>query len=284
MKTRNGNHFPIVSDRRFLLLKFQLDHVLASSDPVQITDKLACLPKDLTAAYQSVFSRMAPGDASFAYRILGWIFHAQRILNMSELQEALAIRIGRPSLQRHLIADPREIIRACGGLVNHDKDSDLVTFSHQTVRPFLEEHKLTSLPSHSVLCKTCLTYLQLPRLEKPCGRFAMIKRKEEFKFGEYAARFWSVHAVQSKREAEVETKVLETFYSDERREAMDEFLYGLCIKRKSLLHVLIERRLAFIFVSPSSSDEGAKRMYVSFCSCPNSKSRRSNLCGREYQR
>ena len=267
-----------------MLLKFQIDYVLSSSDPVQITDRLECLPEDLTSAYWSVFSRMIPGDATFAYRILGWVFHAQRILNMSELQEALAIRIDRPSLQRHLIAEPTEIVRACGGLVTHSKDSDLVTFSHETVRPFLEKHKLTSLPSHSVVCKTCLTYLQLPPLEKPCQGMASNKRKEEFKFSDYAARFWSIHAVHSEREVELETKVLETFSSDGRREAMGQLECSYYTKRKSLLHVLIERHLAFIFTSPLSTDQGVKRLYVSFPKCTNSKSSRNNLAGNECAR
>ena|SRR5277367_3268841 len=120
--------FAILSELRFLLLKLQTEFVLEASDPVEIRERLNSLPKDLTEAYDAVFERITPGDAAFAYRILGWIFHAQRILKMSELQEALVIKIGVPSLDRCLITDAAKIVRVCGGLISHDKKSypDLV--------------------------------------------------------------------------------------------------------------------------------------------------------------
>jgi len=133
------------------------------SDPVEIRGRLKSLPKELTEAYEAVFTRMTRGDATFAYRILGWIFHAQRILSMRELQEALVIRIGVLSLDRDLITNSSIIVRLCGGFVNHDKDNDLVTFSHETVREFLEKHKLGMLPSQAEISRKCLTYLQLPQ-------------------------------------------------------------------------------------------------------------------------
>jgi len=75
-------------------------------------DRLDHLPKDLKEAYNAVFERMTPGEADFAYRILGWILHARRILKMSELQEALAAQIGHsPSFDPLFIANPIEIVR-----------------------------------------------------------------------------------------------------------------------------------------------------------------------------
>src|SRR5208282_4581322 len=86
---------------------------------------------------------------------------------MSQLQEALAIRIGHPFLQQHLIVDATEIVRVCGDLIGHNEVNDLVSFSHETVRSFLETSKFGDLPSHSVLAKTCLTYLQFPVFDNP---------------------------------------------------------------------------------------------------------------------
>ena len=224
-------------------------------------EALESLPTDLRAAYNKVFDRIA--DSGFAYRILGWIFHAQRILKMSELREALAIRIGSPSLDdlQTLQRDATEIVRICGGLVSHNKVSDLVTFSHETVKPFLENYKLANLPSQANLCKTCLTYLSLPPLDKPSQGEEYEERKKIFQFSDYAARFWATHAIQSKRNIEIETAILETFKSDKRREAMEELKFRYWRKRKSLLHVLIENRLTFIFMSPVLSEESVSRMY-----------------------
>ena len=273
------------SPLRFLLVTLQVKYILEPKDSGEKRRRLSSLPKSPTDAYHGVIDRMTPDDLKFARRILGWVLHAQRILTMPELQEALAIEIGVASLNQQDITSAEEMISACGGFVDHNQDSDLVTFSHETVRPFLEEHELKSLPSHSVLCKTCLTYLRLPPFEKPCRRQDYYQRPAEFKLGNYAATFWANHAVQSEREVEIETTILETFRSDGRREAMEQLESGpYCTERKSLLHVLIETRLTFMFASPLSNDEAVERMHVSFLNWANSKFSRSNCSGKERQR
>ena len=231
---------------RFLLVTLQVKYVLEPKDSGDKRRRLSSLPKSPTDAYHGVIDRMTPDDLKFARRILGWVLHAQRILSMPELQEALAIEIGVASLNQQDITGAEEIISTCGGFVDHNQDSDLVIFSHEMVRPFLEEHELKSLPSHSVLCKTCLTYLQLPPFENPCKGQDYYQRPVEFKLGNYAATFWANHAVQSEREVELETTILETFRSDGRREATEQLDNGpYYTERKSLLHVLIEARLTF---------------------------------------
>ena len=268
---------------RFLLITLQVKYVLEPKDSGEKRRRLSSLPQSPTDAYHGVIDRMTPDDIQFARRILGWVLHAQRILTMPELQEALAIEIGVASLNQQDITGAEEIISTCGGFVDHNQDSDLVTFSHETVRPFLEEHEFKSLPSHSVLCKTCLTYLQLPPFEKPCKRQDSDQRQVEFKLGNYAATFWANHAVQCEREFELETTILETFRSDGRREAMEQLSDHYYTQRKSLLHVLIEARLTFIFASPLSNDEAVARMHVSILNWANSKFSKSN-CGKEHQR
>ena len=83
----------------------------------------------------------------------------------------------------------------------------------------------------------------------------------KFKFSDYAARFWASHAVETetKRNVELETAILETFSRDGRREAMEQLRDRYYTKQKSLLHVLIENQLAFIFINPISKAE--HRMY-----------------------
>jgi hypothetical protein len=262
----NGNilQIAIVVDHRFQLLLFQADHVLQSSDPIQIFIALESLPKDLTEAYNAVFDRMAPGDIEFSNRILGWILHAQRILKMSELREALAIRIGVPCLLEYLKPDAIEVVRSCGGLVTHNDDSDLVTFCHETVRSYLEKTKLERLPSHPALCKTCLTYLQIPPLEEyACEDYWT--REPKFEFGDYAAKFWDSHAFQCERDVALETAILDTFSSEGRRTAMENLASPLSDPRQqSLLHFLIENCMAVIFMRPLSSHGAVEYMYVSF--------------------
>jgi len=186
---------------------------------------------------------------------------------MSELREALAIEIGVASFNPQDMTTAEEIILTCGGFIDHNEGSNLVNFSHETVRPFLEEYELISLPSHSELCRTCLTYLQLPEFENPMEEPSLwSKRKEEFKFSDYAAQFWATHAVQSKRDVQlVEAAILETFCSQGRRDAIDELKdYFFPCKGKSLLHIFIENRLGSTFPLPLFGDEAFQGRHASF--------------------
>ena len=253
-------NFYNVSCFRFLLVTLQVQYVLEPRDSGEKRRRLSSLPKNPTDAYRGVIERMTPSDVKFARRILGWVLRAQRILKMPELQEVLAIEIGVPSLIRQDISSAEEIISSCGGFVVYSLDNDLVTFSHETVRPFLEKNDVISLPFHPVLGKTCLTYLQLSPFDNPCTYEDYHKRKEEFVFSDCAAKFWASHAVQSERDVELETMILEVFGSDGRREAMEQLCDRYYTRNKSLFHVLIESRLTSIFTSPVSSDGTIERM------------------------
>jgi len=252
---------------RFLLLIFQVHSVLKFRIPRDIKIQLKNLPKTPEAAYQELLERMTPEGKALAIQILGWVLNAQRILKMSELQEVLALRDDQdcPSLDTDDCPVPDSLIQTCGGLVAHDRDSDLITFSHETVRPFLEFHAPTSLPSHQVLCRTCLTYLQLREFENPCDQEDWRKRKEEFKFSDYAAAFWATHANQlSERELKLEEEICETFRPDGRRKAMAQLRSEYYAQQKSLLHVLIENGLSRMFISPLPDGQSMDRMYASF--------------------
>jgi hypothetical protein len=69
---------------------------------------------------------------------------------MSELQEVLALRDDGdcPSLNMDDCPAPESVIQVCGGLVTHDLDSNSITFSHETVRPFLESHAPSESSGH----------------------------------------------------------------------------------------------------------------------------------------
>jgi hypothetical protein len=220
---------------------------------------------------------MTSDELRFARRILGWVLTAQRILSMPELQEALAINIGVADFNVQDVTSSEDIISTCGGFVDHDQRSDLVTFSHAAVSSFL---KNDALISHSDLCRTCLTYLQLAEFElhaqealddslfeslfEPTEREA---RKEKFKFSNYAAEFWATHAShasQSERNLEIGKAILETFGSSGRREALEQLSHSYYVAGKSFLHVLVENRMAFIFIRPLSREEAFQATHAAF--------------------
>jgi hypothetical protein len=224
------------------------------------------MPKTPTEAYFDTLQRMTPEDLKFAHRILGWVLHTERILKMDELQEALAIEIGVPSLDMDDITNSDIIISTCGGFVEHNPFSDSVTFSHETVRPFLEAHMLTFLPSHSELCKTCLTYLEFLSLSDPPWKPPPFYKEssEGRKFGVYAPEHWQAHAIKAKRNTELETSILKSLSSKAVREVMyHRYAFGSDCNY-SLLHILCDKSLTFILAEPLSGNETFEKLYISF--------------------
>lgn len=79
---------------RFLLVEFQLNHVLSEIDPREMLVALHSVPSDLPEAYETVFVRIerrSKGAKALALRIVSWIYNAKRPLSIWELQEALAV-------------------------------------------------------------------------------------------------------------------------------------------------------------------------------------------------
>ena len=179
-------------------MTLQTEFILEESDLVEMNNHLQSLPRNPTAAYQNVLHRLPPKTAAFARRILGWIFYALRVPTMNELREALAVRVGDLAFDHSLLPAADSVVRTCGGLIVYDQDNGLVTFSHETVRPFLKENELGNLPSHSDICKTCLTYLH-PAFEKPVMEEEFddsdaaldfyYEQKRKFKFCNYTVTF-----------------------------------------------------------------------------------------------
>jgi len=259
----NALGYSILIDR-FLLLTLQTDHVLGTSDSREIKRRLQSLPTDLTEAYREVFERMT--EPAFARRILGWILRAPGLLRMNELQEALGIEIGVPSLDRDLITEPEVIVRTCQGLVCYGLDTGYVTLSHETVKTFLENNELERLPSHSELAKTCLTYLQFPVFDH-----GVIPRTRStysvYRFLGYAASFWPLHIRQSEGELELAWALLETFKSSSRRNLVMRFRRlvgpGPLYSRSNthMLNFFIGHGVAFMFISPNRE---AMSVYLKF--------------------
>jgi hypothetical protein len=172
------------------MVTLQTEYVLKEFNPVMMKKRLSSLPTTPTEAYRSTLERMSSTMRAFAHQILSWILRAQITLTMGQLREVLAIEVGVPCLDRDMKPAPDLVVSTCGGLIAYDQVNGLVTFSHETVRPFLEENELGNLLSHSDICKTCLTYLQFPVFETECGYLGLRARRQEFQFATYAADFW----------------------------------------------------------------------------------------------
>jgi hypothetical protein len=64
-----------------------------------------------------------PRDAMLT---LSWIVNAKRQLKVHELQHALAVEIGQPSLDKDNIPSVNHIIQSCAPLVTIDEESNVI--------------------------------------------------------------------------------------------------------------------------------------------------------------
>jgi hypothetical protein len=241
---------------RFRLVEFQLKYVLRQGGPVGINAALSekSLPKSLPEAYRKVMDQMEEGQKKFAFHIMSWIFHAGRLLTICELCEALSINDDSEDLREELIPQPDSIVESCESLVEVDKDSQEVRFTHQTVNEFLREHCTMQMLSSADLAKSCLIYLGFPEFDEPCLEIQFLEQRfEKYKFSNYAARFWSLHTKGAgETRVEVRERLYTAFISAEREHSLDQ-LYGADkifylskAINSSFLHIVASEGLATI--------------------------------------
>ena len=155
--------------------------------PSSVRSSLSELPKTLDKTYERILMEIE--DPDNARRLLQCLAVAIRPLHVEELADALNF-------------DIRAVLSACSSLVEVITigDSQLVQFSHPSVKEFLTSVRLAessghvssyhiSLESaHIILAKVCLGVLL--RLEDRLDRDSI----EKFPLVKYAAKYWVDHA------------------------------------------------------------------------------------------
>ena len=216
------------------------------------------IPTDLFNLYDVAMSRitqLSDDSTELAINVMSWIFHAARPLQISELQQAIAIENAMRDLTMDDVTPADVIVESCLSLVQHDKISGVVSFSHDTVREYLEERCSDQLRPMLVMAMSCLTYLSFDVFEAGAcpDDDAFRMRKQNYPFGQYAALFWGVH-VHGKGEQDEE--ILELLLALMQSPAKVDSMGQLCmndmtqwnlalpwLKGRTLLHVVVDNDL-----------------------------------------
>jgi len=187
-------------------------------------------------------------------RVLSWIYHAKRPLQMDEILEALVL----PDRVSEICEGgytAKEVITTCESLIIHETLSGVVRFCHATVREWLPESTVwNDLLSSLDIARTCLSYIGQHEFDEPCAfKDPLCQRLKRHGLSKYASQFWGQHAREV--EAEVQNEVLQTFQSHEKRESMyqisqfhDTPWYDIVYPgmNLTLLHILCENGLSII--------------------------------------
>ncbi|KAF3222658.1 hypothetical protein TWF106_005464 [Orbilia oligospora] len=150
----------------FLLAKLHFESIRYKTTLKRIKTALETLPIGETAyasAYETTLGRIKTNDSDpekIANQALWWIVCAKRPLTTSELQHALAVEVGEPSLDEENLPEIQDIISLCAGLVTVDEESDIVRLVHYTAQEYLERTWEKWFPNaHVDITERCITYL-----------------------------------------------------------------------------------------------------------------------------
>jgi ankyrin repeat protein len=142
---------------------------------------------------------------------LRWVAVSTDNLPTDAFATAVAVEIGSHCLDPDDIPDEHSILRWCSSLITKDEKLNTLSFSHFTVREFLEDEKLLEIDdlrnfyldwvdSQTIIAKVCLSYLCMPELSTwVVDSYNDVKNQlDKRPFLNYACKWWTDHTTESK--------------------------------------------------------------------------------------
>jgi ankyrin repeat protein len=214
----------IISDR-FRWVYCQLD-TLRRCFPSSIRKTLNELPTTLDDTYERTLEEIPKEKKQHAHRLFQCLVVAIRPLYVEELGEIFAIEFDQDAARNLMEGwrpeNPEEaVLSACSTLItviDNDKGSKIVQFSHFSVKEFLTSDRLRTsevgsichyhIPlnaAHTMFAQACLTVLL--QLDEKMDK----KRLGTFPLASYAAQYWFDHAKYEDVEPRVQDAMEELF-------------------------------------------------------------------------
>jgi hypothetical protein len=147
-----------------------------------------------------------PSDLELVKTVLTWLLYSARPLRLDELAVAVAIKPGKDFDGYTQKLDYDEIVlETCSSFVKMNVSTRTVEIAHISVAEYFasallsdgvsNENYIDEKTGHSLLMKSCLTYLSSPPFKVgPCVEYLDVKSRIEDEFWRYAAYYWPVHA------------------------------------------------------------------------------------------
>lgn len=187
---------------RFLLAQLHLNSLRGKTSPKKIQQALQKLPTGSDAydsAYTEAMERIEgqlEDEKELAKQVLSWITCAKRPLTTVELQQAIAVEIDEPELDKENFAAIDQMVSVCAGLVTVDEESNVIGLVHYTTQEYFNRKQNYWFPDAETYITTiCVTYLSFDTFELICSEEqAFQERLYLYPFVEYAARNWGHHA------------------------------------------------------------------------------------------
>ena len=130
---------------------------------------------------------------------LMWVCHSERLLQLNELLDALAVEIGSADLNGENIPSVETLLSCCLGLLVVDGGASAVRLVHFSLQEYLNTLPDIFGPTHSIMAETCLTYLNFRTIKDilsipKVAAWERFFRFQSTPFLEYSSLYWGVHA------------------------------------------------------------------------------------------
>ena len=196
--TSHGSSGGYSQRHRFLLAKLVMDQLLGLPTIKKMRQSLETLPTNLSEAFNSSVERINTQPEALremAYRLIGWIVHAERPLQPAEIIHAFAIEPEDDDVDEESLTMIQTLLRTCAGLVVLDRHRNTLGMVHISAYEFFHVHETQNTRIHEDIARTSLTYLCLrPLRTGPCSNIDdMDMRLRELPFLKYAAANWGTH-------------------------------------------------------------------------------------------
>ena len=180
------------------------------------------MPRDIEDAFGETLQRVQnqpDGRDTLGMNTLMWLAHARRPLLVTELSEALAIRLGSVSSNSKFRPSQKRMVDCCMGLATVDEKSAVIRLMHHSVHEYLHTHRRRLFDTgERDIAQKCITYLLFePFVLGPRQSSAEIEELISHQtFVSYAARHWGEHVLAANH-AEVDMLALQLLRADAQR-------------------------------------------------------------------
>lgn len=204
-----------------------LEHLKTAKE---VKEALDSLPPTYDDCYEFTLKQIQMKDTvqrHLAFEVLAWLSHALGGLTVKALQEALSVQAGDEKVDEEKQIPVDDLISACSGLAVTDtvNGTQNIRLLHETASRYLKNIRSARFPpGHEIILKACLAYLSLPEFSEQCFfKMRADERAKKHPFYEYAAKYWSSHAIQGNLESTFRDSIVNFLESNQRYSA-DEFL------------------------------------------------------------
>ncbi|KAG1819006.1 uncharacterized protein BJ212DRAFT_1298302 [Suillus subaureus] len=165
----------------FRWVQCQLDVIMKCKTSGSIQKALDNLPKDLHETYDRILHSIEErggDDGPISQRCLLLLAGTFTPLTLNQLNEAMMIEVGRPSLNEDLrVLNTMDIVGACGSLVTYNEKTGIVALSHYSVKEYLVSRTNSIFKSisdmHARICELLITYVLCDFVDEICAKLEL---------------------------------------------------------------------------------------------------------------